>query len=214
MPASYHVAVHTTKGGVPFQNDFYFFTSSADASYLEAIDIGNQFIASTIYTDLLACMPSDVTAQGVTVRSVIADGGSASATATAVFPDASPGGRAPAMGTGQTSNQSGPMISYVPSLEPGERARVNKIFIPTVNESDAEDDKIGGGLLTAMDDLRNALSLGLTLTAGVAEWVAIIKKVVEVSPGVFAPVKFVRAVIKSASETFVASQRRRRPKSF
>jgi ribulose 1,5-bisphosphate carboxylase large subunit-like protein len=91
---------------------------------------------------------------------------------------------------------------------------VCKSYIPTVNESDAEDDLIGAGLLTAMDDLRAKLATALTLTTSTATWVARIWKLIEVSPGVFARVPFIRAITKSVSELFVACQRRRRPKVF
>jgi hypothetical protein len=214
MPASYEIVVHSLKGTVPFQNSFIYLTNAPDASYAEALDLAQQFVGTAPLGDYLACLPTDVVMQGVTCRSIIADGGSATATPTVVIPNADTGGRAPAATTGQTSNQNGPMMSWFPALEPGERARVCKTFFPTVNESDAEDDAIGAGLLTAIDSFRATLVAGLALTSTTAVWVARIWKLVEVDPGVFAKVPFIRSIVKSITEFFVASQRRRRPKVF
>lgn len=214
MPASYQISVHTIKGTTPFQNDYVFLTSSPDATYAEALELANEFMGASALGEYLNIIPSDVVMQGVTCRSIIADGGSATGTPTVVIPSTDPGTRVPGAGTGQTSNQSGPLMTWFPSLEEGERARVCKSFFPTLNESDAEDDSVGAGVLAAIDSYRTVLAAGIPLTGTTAVWVGRIYKIVEVEPGVFAKVAFIRSIIKSVTEAFVASQRRRRPKVF
>jgi len=212
--ASYIISAHTIKGETPFQNDFIYVTDSLDASYPEALELAQNWVAGVL-PDYLACIPTDVHMQGVTCRSIIANGGSASATPTIVIPATDPGLRTPDTGTGQTSNQNGPLVTYFPALLPGERARVGKVFIPTVNESDAEDDRIGASLATAIDAFRTTLRATISLSLSVADWAARIHKMVVLTPGdPPTKVSYIRAILASATEEFVASQRRRRPFHF
>lgn len=205
MPASYRIRFHLIKNTTPFQCDFTMLTSASDGSFAEAFEISVNLIGSGIMSHFLDCLPTDVTLQALSVASVVANGGSTMGSATAVQPVNSAGTRTPSSGTGQTSNQDGPLVFYIPDVLPGERARVNKIFIPTVNESDAEDDLIGVSLTSAVGDFVLALQAGITVTSGAVSWVALVK---------ISLVATIRGVISYGVRTFIASQRRRRPPHF
>lgn len=202
MPASYRLRLHWRKQQVPFQNDIYLLTSSSDGTLGEAIDIVGALLGSALETLLLDLVPTDVTLEAYACSSVVMNGGSATPSASAVSVTNASGSRAPAMGTGQTSNQNGPILTYFPTTLTGERARACKVFIPTLNESDGEDDVIGGSLAGAIDAFALALQAGITLSGGTANWAAGIK---------IAGVATIRAIAGWVTRTYVASQRRRRP---
>lgn len=208
MAASYELIVHWEKLGVPFQNKLHYLSSQTDATFSEAAEIAVNFGSGAMQIALCSCVGTDVFLKGVTCRSVIAVGGSASATPTAVYIQNDPGTRATAS---ETSNQNGPLITYLPATLVGERARVNKIFIPTLLKADAEDDIVSAGLQTDLANLVSALIAAFTVSSGPLVWIGIITQVVAGPPPV--RVKYVRAIMAAAVETFVASQRRRRPRT-
>lgn len=206
MPASYRLRLHWRKNLVPFQNDLTFLTTRADGTLAEATEILVGFTgAPTIISTLMDLVPTDVTLEAIACQSVVANGGSATGSSNAVVVVNLPGTRAPASSTGQTSNQSGPICAYMPEVQTGERARVCKMFVPTVNESDAEDDKIGSSLETAMLAFFTALQVGFTVSSGAVSWVAMLK---------IGGVATIRGLIGFFIRTYIASQRRRRPPAF
>jgi hypothetical protein len=202
MPASYRVRFHWRKAQTPFQNDVTFLTTQADGSFGEAVDIVAAIAGGSILTTILDCIPTDVTLEAVACSSVVMNGGSATPSSSAINVVNVAGTRTPSMGTGQTSNQNGPIISYQPTTLAGERARVCKIFLPTVNESDAEDDTVSPAMIGVMDAFAAALVAGFSVSSGAVAWVAALR---------ISGVATVRAIAGYVSRTYVASQRRRRP---
>jgi hypothetical protein len=210
MPASYKVEIHMHKGSVPFQNDLYFWRDGGDATYEEAVLVADAVVNAGILDALRDCLPTDVTCDGVVVRSVIADGGSTVATPPAILASGAVGTRSPGTG-GQTSNQNGPLLTWNPLPEAGERIRTGKMFLPTINEVDAEDDVVQASLLTSLSSLKALLVAGLDLSGTALSWVACIFK--QLAPPPEAKTRIIRAIVRSFVEGFVASQRRRRPKN-
>jgi len=210
MPASYRLRIHYLKGSTPFQNDIYYATGATDGTYAEALEIANGFVGAAAFNDLLTVVPSDVAVEAVSCASIVADGGSTVGSPTAIVATAGQFGlRVPATGTGQTSNADGPIITYIPDPLPGERARVCKLFIPTINESDAEDDQVSGPFQALLAGAIASLITSFTITSGPVIWAARITQLVGPTR-----VPIFRAIITAIAESFVATQRRRKPRHF
>jgi hypothetical protein len=109
------------------------------------------------------------------------------------------------------------MVSYFPEIVVGERARVNKTFIPGLAVADAISDVIQTVLLGKMDDFLDAIDLGLILASGTGDFALIISRLLDITLPFDADtnpiVKFLRPIMATGVEFFVASQNGRRSKS-
>lgn len=199
MPATYRIEFMYNTGGVPMQTHFDFATPAPDATYSECLELLTAFASSAAASAMLDCLSDDSKLTGITCRSIIADGGSSTATPTAVIIGAGdPGTRTGDIG----SNQDTAVLSMVPAIMPGERPRVNKMFIGPLNKADQVVNTVSAGMLTAIAALKAACLAGFSVTSGAVNWIAIIKVL---------GVHVARAIVSSGAEDFIASQNRRRP---
>jgi len=210
--AIYKMDLQGRLNDVPVMNSLYWITPQTECTFAEAKQIADEFVGTGLSAGYCDCLSDNYTLEAIRVRGIVVEldtdpvtyDSPVSTAAYITFAGNQAGTRT---GTIQ-SNQSGPLISYLPATEPGERPRVNKLFLPGVNEADADDDGIAAGLRTAMQTFVDALLLGIVVGSGTAQVIGIIKKT-----GVAATViSLARTVLAMGIEFFVASQRNRRPR--
>jgi hypothetical protein len=198
----------------PCQNTWTINTPAADNTFAEAEEIRDLVQTNGWVDAWLDCCPAEYTLQEIEVRGIVViDGGSIATPAAVDAFIASNGSRA----GGIVSGQDGPMVSYFPEIVVGERARVNKTFIPGLAVADAISDVIQTVLLGKMDDFLDAIDLGLILASGTGDFALIISRLLDITlpfdEDTNPIVKFLRPIMATGVEFFVASQNGRRSKS-
>lgn len=214
--AVYKMDLQGVLNDVPVMNSLYWLTSSSSATFTEAGEIANAAVTAGLWDAYLACLSDNYTGEALRVRGIVTQLETDPVTldspvSTPAYVTLAGGGPGTRTGTIQ-SNQAGPLISLLPTTFEGERARVNKIFLPGINEADADDDLVVAGVRTAVEDFIAVLQTGLIVTAGTVTWVALIKKyILQDPPDPPIELHLIRGIQAAAAETFVASQRQRRP---
>jgi hypothetical protein len=212
MPASYRLTLKGILGGVPVENTWTIRTPRVNNDFGEAEEI-RDIVQTNGWVDAwLDCCPTDYFLMEIEVRGIVVEDGGTIATPSAV--DAFIGSQGTRTGDRQ-SNQDGPMLSYFPEIVVGERARVNKTFLPGITESDALFDQVLSGLAGKLATFLDAIDLGLTLVSGTADFALLIRRLLDITipydPVTNPYVFFLRSILATGIEQFVASQNRRRP---
>lgn len=217
--AIYEVAFVGTLNGVPVRNTLHFETGSTECNFIEAGELGGQLITVGIVGDFLDCCPNEYILESLNIRGIVVpniDGpghiplrGSISPVATATFVIAE--GLGAGTRTGDiTANAAGPMSSFFPKLNPGERARVCKVYFPGITESDGEKNLVSSDIRSNMRIFLDALGAGFPITSGSVVWKALIALTQTIDDVVSHRTDW-RQIVGSAVEYFIAQQRRRMP---
>jgi hypothetical protein len=102
------------------------------------------------------------------------------------------------------------MSSFFPKLNPGERARVCKVYFPGITESDGEKNLVSSDIRSNMRIFLDALGAGFPITSGSVVWKALIALTQTIDDVVSHRTDW-RQIVGSAVEYFIAQQRRRMP---
>lgn len=218
--AIYEVAFVGRLNDVPVRNVIHVETGAAECTFAEAGEVAAQMSGAGIIDDYLDCCPNEFTLDSVNVRGIVVpniDGpgdppvparGSISPTATATFVT-SVGSNGNLAGD-ITANAAGPMSSFFPKLNPGERARVCKVFFPGITEDHGEKNLVSATLRSNMRVFLDALAAGFTVTSGSVVWKALIA-IAQTIDDVQSRRTDWRQIVGTAVEFFIAQQRRRMP---
>jgi len=214
MPGSYQVTLKGLLNAEPVQNTWIINSPATDNTYAEAQEIRDVIQTNGWVDAWLDCCPTNYYLQEIEVRGIVCQDGGATPTPAAV--DALIGSLGTRTGE-MTSGQDNPMISYFPEIVTGERARINKTFIPGCTITDVQNDVVGSTLLGVIDDFLDAIDLGLILAAGTGDFACIINRLLNLAlpfdPDTNPIVKFLRPIVATGIEVFVASQNGRRGKN-
>jgi len=214
--AIYQMDLQGTLNDVPVMNTLHWVTDQTECTFTEAGEIAEMFVTSGLSDMYLDCLSDNYTLEAIRVRGIVVEletdpvtyDSPVACPAFVTFGGAGSGHRAGTI----LSNMAGPLISIIPTILAGERARVLKNFLPGVNEADADDDLIVVGLRGALTTYVAGLLAGMAVSSGHVTLLGIIRKKVTLADLSVYVYKLARAIITVGIEYFVASQRNRRPK--